>query len=368
VADVAGLYPRREPDHAVPPGESIREFLDDLGMTQRELAGRLDLSPKHLNRLIQGLVPLSPDVASRLELATGVPARMWNRLEADYQSAQQRLRQREDLGELKSWIGEIPVNELLKRGAIPAEPRDTVSRIQQVLGFFGVAHVASYRELYEKPAVAFRQAKAYTAVPGAVAAWLRLGELEARDIVCKPFDKLGLEASLPALRELTVERPEVFIPRMKEICAQYGVAVVLVPEIAGARVCGATKWLSPDKAMLMLSGRHKTDDQLWFTFFHEIGHVLKHPKTDVRIEDGQATEDPKEVEANKFALDILIPPDSIGRLATLKRLPQIKLFASELRIAPGIVVAQLHRRKILGYQVGQKLKVPVDIKKFTDVD
>ncbi|MFI6811630.1 HigA family addiction module antitoxin [Nonomuraea sp. NPDC050328] len=80
------------PDHAVPPGETIREHLDELGMTPRELATRLDLSPEHLNRLVQGLAPLSAEMAQRLELVTGMPARLWNRLEADYQ----RLRLQEE--------------------------------------------------------------------------------------------------------------------------------------------------------------------------------------------------------------------------------------------------------------------------------
>jgi HTH-type transcriptional regulator/antitoxin HigA len=93
------LYAAGEPDYAVAPGETVREFLDELGMTQRELATRLDLSPKHVNQLVQGLVPLSSEVASRLELVTGMPARLWLRLEADYQATRQRLRQRIDMAE-----------------------------------------------------------------------------------------------------------------------------------------------------------------------------------------------------------------------------------------------------------------------------
>jgi HTH-type transcriptional regulator/antitoxin HigA len=86
MADTANLHPAGEPDYAVAPGETIREFLDGLGMTQRELSTRLDLSPKHVNQLVQGLVPLSVDVATRLELVTRMPARLWLRLEADYQA------------------------------------------------------------------------------------------------------------------------------------------------------------------------------------------------------------------------------------------------------------------------------------------
>ncbi|GGL20208.1 hypothetical protein Sme01_23600 [Sphaerisporangium melleum] len=85
-------HPSDAPDYAVPPGETIYEYLDELGMTQRELAVRLGLTAKQVNRLLRGLVPLSHEIAERLELVTGMPARLWKRLEVDYQSAQQRLR------------------------------------------------------------------------------------------------------------------------------------------------------------------------------------------------------------------------------------------------------------------------------------
>jgi HTH-type transcriptional regulator/antitoxin HigA len=149
MSNMGELYQAAEPDYAVPPGETIREFLDELNMTQRELATRLDLSPKHVNQLVQGLVPLSTDVAARLELVTGMPARLWLRLEADYQAINHRLRQRIDLAESTTWLQEIPIGELVKRNAIPAEPSDKISRTQQALAFFGVAHISTYRELYE---------------------------------------------------------------------------------------------------------------------------------------------------------------------------------------------------------------------------
>ncbi|MFI0357275.1 HigA family addiction module antitoxin [Actinomadura sp. 9N407] len=364
MATTQEMYPAAEPDYAVPPGETIREFLDDLGMTQRQLATRLGLTPKHVNQLVQGLVPLSPDVAARLELVTGMSARMWNRLEADYQTTVTRLRQRQDFAELAAWVqNEIPVKELVKRGVLPSTPKDPGSRVQQVLTFFGVAHLETYRELYESPAADFRQTKAFKAEPGAVAAWLRLGELAAQDVHCEPYSKAGIEAALPRLRQLTVQPSEIFFRLVRDICAANGIAVVVIPEITGARACGATKWLSPDKAMVMLSGRYKKNDQLWFTFFHELGHVIKHSKKDVWIENSQNREDPSELEADGFARDLLIPPRKASRLSSLASLDEVRLFAMEIGIAPGIVVGRMQRDGHLGYSVGNKLKDDIDLGK-----
>lgn len=358
------LYPATEPDYAVPPGETIREFLDDLDMTQRQLAVRLALTPKHVNQLIQGLVPLSPEVAARLELVTGMPARMWNRLEADYQTTVTRLRQRADFAELATWVkDEIPVGELVKRGALPDGPKDAHSRVQQVLAFFGVAHLETYRELYESAAVSFRQSRAFRAGPGAVASWIRLGELKAQDIRCKPYTKAGIHADLPRLRQLTVQPPEVFFPLIRDICATNGIAVVVVPEITGARSCGATKWLSPTKAMVMLSGRYKTNDQLWFTFFHELCHVIEHGKQEVRVEGGTDREDPLERAADEFARDLLIPAAEASRLPALKTLDDVKRFADEIGIAPGIVVGRMQHERHFTFKVGNKLKEDINLVK-----
>jgi HTH-type transcriptional regulator/antitoxin HigA len=119
----------------------------------------LNLSPKHVNRLLQGLVPLSPDVAQRLERVTGTPARLWNRLEANYQSDLQRLRDQRDLAADGSWLADLPVRALVHRGVLPSEPADKAARVEQMLNFFGVASVDAWNEVYRGLACAFRQSK-----------------------------------------------------------------------------------------------------------------------------------------------------------------------------------------------------------------
>lgn len=301
-------YPLGDTDFAIPPGETLRELLDEQGMTQRELARRADLSPKHVNQLLHGLVPLSADVATRLERVTGVPARIWNNLEANYRSDLEGLRARRQLEEYRPWLAGMPVANLVRRGILPKEPADKPSRIDQMLSFFGVATVDAWNGVYAELECAFRQSTAHEIKPGAVATWLRLGEIAARDIQCAAFDEKGLRASLADLRALTCEPPEVFGPRMQAVCAAHGVVVIFIAEVPGARASGVTRWLTPQKALIQLSLRYKSDDHLWFTFFHEVGHVLLHGKTDVWIEEASAhPSDPREAEADRFARDLLIP-------------------------------------------------------------
>jgi HTH-type transcriptional regulator/antitoxin HigA len=357
--------PAPAPDYAVPPGETLRDRLADLEMTQAELATRTGLSTKHVNQILQGIAHISADTAQRLEPVTGIPARLWNRLEADYRSTLARLQQLRDLTADVAWLNEVPVKQLVDRGALPPEPSDKVSRVQQLLAFFAVATVDAWRDLWLQPDATFRRSRTFEAKPGAVAAWLRLGELAAQEVACQPYDSSKLRTLIPRLRELTTEPPEIFVPAVKALCAEAGVIVVLVREIAGARVSGATRWLSPTKALVQLSLRYKTDDQFWFTLFHELVHVLLHGKKEVWIEDeapGDAgAEDPAEQEANRLAADLLIPRSHDKQLRTLRSLPDVRAFAKEIGIAPGIVVGRLHRDHILRYDVGQHLKRRLDL-------
>jgi HTH-type transcriptional regulator/antitoxin HigA len=226
-----------------------------------------------------------------------------------------------------------------------------------MLSFFGVASVNAWDEVYKRMACAFRQSKAHEVKPGSVAAWLRLGEIAAQDVRCNPYNRTGLRDALLRLRALTSEPPEVFGPEVQSICATHGVAVVFVEEIAGARASGATRWLTPSKALVQLSLRYRTDDHLWFTFFHELAHVLLHGKKDLIIEDsGPATDDPKETEADLFSRDLLIPPSAAAELSHLKTAQAVREFAARLGVAPGIVVGRLQHDGYWSHSRGHQLK------------
>ena len=69
---------------AIPPGATIKELLDDRGMSQKKFAARMDMSEKHISKLVNGDVLLTPEISMKLEMVLGVPARFWNNLEAIY--------------------------------------------------------------------------------------------------------------------------------------------------------------------------------------------------------------------------------------------------------------------------------------------
>ena len=138
---------------------------------------------------------------------------------------------------------------------------------------------------------------------------------------------------------------------MIELAAAAGVAVVIVPELPKVRISAATRWLSSYKGMIQLSLGYKRNDQFWFSFFHEAGHILLHGKRDIFINAQEDSQEEKEHKANTFAANFLIPASQF-RTLTKSGTPskeRIVAFAADLDIAPGIIVGLLQREKIIPY-------------------
>ncbi len=330
-----------EPDYAIPSGKKLKEVMESLNMSQKELATRTNVTVQTLNRIFKGEQPISYETSNKLELATGVPARMWNNLEAQYREQLAKLKEREQLESELDWLTNIPVNELIKRNAI--EPKnDKALILREALKFFGVSSASAWHNIWLKPEVAARRSQCFETRPGPAATWIRLGEIQAQQIVCRDYNKNQFYKALEKIKGLTVKRPNEFIPEMISMCADSGVAVALVPEMKKVPWHGATKWLSATKAMIMLNLRGKAEDQFWFSFFHEAGHVLNDSKKDLFINDGKE-DDPNERKANAFAAEFLIPSKYDQIISYLRSKADVIRIAHELQIAPGIVAGRFQR-------------------------
>jgi len=327
-----------EPDYAVPPGESLAEVMESLGMGQKELAKRAGITVQSLNRIFKGNQPITYETANRLELATGVSATMWNNLEAQYREQLAKIHERERLRDDLDWLKEMPVAELTKRGVLP-RPKDPVEQLREVLKFYGASSVEAWRRIWEAPAVAARRSPCFESKRGPASAWIRLGELQARAIDCRTFDRVHFKKALKQIRYLTCEPVHVFEPEMRRLCAESGVALALVREMQRVPWNGATKWLTPQKAMILLCLRGKGEDKFWFSFFHEAGHVLHDSKKDLLINDG-SQDDPREKRANAFAAEFLIPTKYDDTIRRIRSKEDIIRMARELGIAPGIVAGR----------------------------
>lgn len=346
------------PDYIPPPGETIAELLEEQEMTQTELARRLGVSLKHLNQVIKGSATISAELALGLEKVFSAPAEFWLTREAIFRAHEARVEEAPDLKKALSWAEKFPLKELQKRGLLPRQAKGD-KLVAALLKFLGIASPKQWRS----PAVAYRKSQKLQSDEFALAAWLRIGEIEARDIKCKPFDPDKFRDALEEARGLTRLPAAKWEASLVELCAGAGVAVVIVEHFKDAKVNGATRWLSPQKALIQLSIRYRWEDIFWFTFFHEAGHVLLHQKKEVFIEPEKRPKagsiDPKllelENEANRFAKRVLIPARFESRLPTMA-IGEIKSFAKHLGIAPAIVVGRLQHEEYIDYSQGNHLR------------
>ena len=111
---------------ATPPGATIKEQLNDRGMSQKEFAARMDMSEKHISKLINGDVQLTPETAVRLEMVLGVPARFWNNLEAIYREKIIKAEAENAMDADAEMAKQFPYCEMAKFGwfIIPVFPMD----------------------------------------------------------------------------------------------------------------------------------------------------------------------------------------------------------------------------------------------------
>jgi addiction module HigA family antidote len=342
------------PDYAVPPGETLLETIENIGMSQAELSERTGRPKKTINEIIKGKAAITTETALQFERVLGVPARFWNDLERNYQETLARIKERKSLQKQTDWLKNLPLNSLVKMGWIKKR-EDTVKQLQEVLNFFGIASPEQWESRWSNMCVSYRKSKAYSDDRYVIDTWMRMGELTVRDIPCKTFDSTKFRNALFGIRKLTFKLPDKFHEEVVQECAETGVAVAFIREIPKLRVSGAT-WWNGNKAVIQLSLRYKTDDQLWFSFFHEAGHILLHGKKDVFIENND--KDDKEVEADQFASELLIPSKRYKQFLQdgdySKR--AIYKFATELEISPGIVVGRLQHEGLLPFSHCNDLK------------
>lgn len=348
-----------------PPGDTIQESLDELGMSQAELAERIGRPKEKVNDIIRGREVISTPTAHKLEKALGIPASFWLNRESEYRRQLYEIEQKEFLQTCIDWLKAFPIREMKKLGLLPNQ-REKAVLADALLSFFGVASPKEWSRIYveQEVSVAFRISLANTQNPEAISVWLRMAELGAKKLRLEDYDKGKFKKSLADIKELAFQHPEDFAERLQALCADCGVAVVYVPKLPKAPISGATRWFR-GKPLIMLSGRYKTNDHFWFTFFHEAGHILLHGKKDIFLEsvEGTAEDQQKEEEANDFAMKWLLPEDELNEV--LEAVPlttdRILAFAQKFRTPAGVIIGQLQHKKYINYSDGNHLRTKVDL-------
>lgn len=340
---------------ATPPGATIKEQLLDRGLTQKEFAIRMDMSEKHISRLINGEVQLTPDMAVRLEMVLGVPANFWNRLEAIYREKLIKAKEENEMLEDQEIAKKFPYAEIARIGWVP-KTRNLNEKVINLRKFFEVVKLELiYNTQLTK--IACRRLGDTEKSDYSLLAWAQEAKIEARTINTAPINVNHLIKSIKDIRNMTTMDPEEFCPKLKELFASCGIALVFLPHIGGSFLHGAT-FCDGNKIVIGLTVRGKDADKFWFSLFHEIGHIVYG-----HINNVNGTTEENEIEADEYAKNILISTEVFNHFTSHGDFSKKSVldFANKENILPGIVVGRLQKEGFLKYDKLNNLKTGYEI-------
>ena len=362
---VAATYSYR-PDYAVPPGWVLEEHLKSHSLSAAELARRCGRSAKLISEIIAGKAPVEPKTALQFEKVLGLDASIWLGIEARYQLHQARKAEAIETQKASVWAKTFPLEELVKRG-IMRKPSSDADAVSKLLDLFKIGSVQAWRIKYEQMDVAYRHSPSFRSDRGALATWLRLGELKAEQQECTDYNEAQFRRVLREIRGLTQAPVVSALQKTQQLCNAAGVVLVLIKPFPKTSLSGAAWWLTPRKAVIALSARHKTDDHLWFSLFHEAAHILLHSKRTIFVDGTQKNGEDADIEtqADQWASDFLVPRPNWKQYVTAASYSEssIRQFAREKGIAPGLIVGRLQHEKRLSWRTRlNKLKVRLEWK------
>ncbi|MDO4268168.1 MAG: HigA family addiction module antitoxin [Eubacteriales bacterium] len=329
---------------ASPPGITIREQLADRGMSQKEFAARMNMSEKHISRLINGDVQLTPDMAVRLEMVLGLPAHFWSNLENIYREKLAKAKAENELDSDLEIAKKIPYREMAEYEWV-TNTHSPKERVVYLRKFFEVVQLGLLHSPLI-PGIACRRLGTGEKSDYALIAWAQKAKLEARNIDTCPIDTERLRKILPEIRKMTTQPPADFCPVLCDLLAQCGIALIFLPHIGGSFLHGAT-FFDGSKIVIGMTVRGKDADRFWFSLFHELGHVvLGH------IGQTSGTNDQDEKDADIFARDTLIPDKDFAAFVhsgNFDNKSAILSFAYSMGIDAGIVVGRLQKEQFIPY-------------------
>jgi len=347
------INPTATSPRATPPGDTLLETIQALGMSQIELESRSGINKKTINRIIKGKEPITQRTALALEKVLKVPAHFWLNLDNRYRQQLAREAECAAMSTHADWVKQFPYAEMVKARFVPPATK-VGEKASRLLQFFGVSQPEGWRQMYTENelALSYRKSAKAREKLGALSAWLREGEVRAEAVTCGEYDEAAFLRALEEIRGFTNEEPASFVPKMQQLCAKAGVIYLLVPELPGLGISGLMRWYR-GKPVIQQSLLFKSNDHFWFTFFHEAKHVLQKRKKDIFLEGANAeTEDTaREEEANAFARHWLIADPEWERFVGEAKFETaiVRAFAQRLAIHPGIVVGRILREKLLPY-------------------
>lgn len=319
------------------PGYYIKEIVEESGLTQEDFAKRLDTTPKNLSLLIRGEQSLSIDISLKLSRMIGTSVSYWLNLQNAYDALVAEFRSEEELEEERKVFEHLDYKYFREHFGLPDLPRKIDLQIKYVREFLKVStlSVLGNRDL----SVSFRSSSEELTEANIVKAnaMVQIAINKALKTEAPKFDKALFVQAVGHALSMT-RNHDTFYPEIRKLFREAGVILVILPNIPGSKINGATKKIGKN-VLLMVNDRRLYSDVFWFTLFHEIGHII-HGDYGITLETGKKGH---EDAADRYAEDALIPPEEYQRFLANGRfdVQSIRKFADLIDRDPGIVLGRL---------------------------
>lgn len=354
-----------KPESVSHPGVTLLEKLEELNIGPKEFAIRTGKPEKTISHIISGTSSITADMAVLFENVLRISASFWLKRQNRYDEFVARTKRVEILEAAIDWARNFPYAAMAKLGWI-APTRIMIEQVENLFSYFSMSSPDAFSDYYfeQKVPVSFRISLLKTNKPYAFASWLRQGEIQALKLSNKEYNKVLFKESLPKLKSVMASHPDDFFQQIQAICLNAGVKVVYTPCLPGAAIHGSTRWIA-DTPLIQLSARYKQNDIFWFTFFHEVGHILLHGKKCITLEkvDYEEEDMSKEEEADEFAIKWTFSKEEEETVLSRPHIgvEDIIRFASEFGTHPGMIIGRFHHKGLLHYSEGRKFIQSIDL-------
>lgn len=327
------------------PGYYIKEIVDESGLTQEDFAKRLDTTPKNLSLLIRGEQRLSIDIAMKLARMIGTNVSYWLNLQNSYDALITEFKSDAELAIERKVFENLDYKYFRDNFGLPNLPRKIDEQIKEVRNFLNVATLKVFTK--RDMAVSFRSSTEELTVANIIKAntMVQIATNKALRVNAQKFNKHKFEDAVKYALTLTKNHNE-FYPLLYKSFLEAGVIFIILPNLSGSKINGATKKIG-DSIMLMVNDRRLNADSFWFTLFHEIGHIIN---GDYGISFEKETGAQEEL-ANRYAEDSLIPSQQYQEFKNKNQfdLQSIRFFSNQINRDPGIVLGRLQNDGIIGF-------------------
>ncbi len=339
------------------PGEMLAEKLEELNMPIKEFALRCQKPEKTIHSVLNGGSSITSDMAVRFENVLRIPAHFWMKMQCDYDEFLARQRQQEMIMQAVDWMRNFPVADMQKKGFL-SNARTTQEKARSLLEYFGIAKYEAWEDYYQNQtlATAFRLSLSGMENKYSLSAWLRHGELKVFDRrTDKKFSHEALSKQVPLMLRLANSHPEDFLNELIRLCSDVGIVLVYTPHIRNSKARGAVRWINGNP-LVQISDCRKLYDIFWFSFFHEIGHIVLHNKKDIFLEgisEYIGRDETKEEEADCYASNLLVPDSVVSRLHLPYSNKMVEALSRKTGIHQAFLVGRMHHLGIIDHCIGK---------------